>query len=163
MLLFSVLSYVVDQQTKEIGVRMALGATTANVVSLVLSQSLRPVSSGLTAGGGLAVAVAIVLTATATELRSWMHMLDPVAYVASLLIIVTSCAGGIGSRPSGLSYRSDRDAQKGLRGCTIPSDFLRHRLAAFGLRRCDDLRLQHLRHLFVVRVLHVIGAAPTSR
>jgi putative ABC transport system permease protein len=103
MLLFSVLSYVVDQQTKEIGVRMALGATTANVVSLVLSQSLRPVSSGLTAGGGLAVAVAIVLTATATELRSWMHMLDPVAYVASLLIIVTSCAGGIGSRPSGLS------------------------------------------------------------
>jgi hypothetical protein len=28
---------------------------------------------------------------TATELRGWMHMLDPVAYVASLAIIVTSC------------------------------------------------------------------------
>ena len=38
--LFSVLSYVVEQQAKEIGVRMALGATTRNVVKLVLSQSL---------------------------------------------------------------------------------------------------------------------------
>jgi predicted permease len=89
--LFSVLSYVVEQQAKEIGVRMALGAATTNVVWLVLSQSLRPVSSGLAVAGGLAVAVAIVLTATATELRGWMHLLDPVAYLASLLVIVTSC------------------------------------------------------------------------
>ena len=39
--LFSVLSYVVEQRAKEIGVRMALGATTRNVVRVVLSQSLR--------------------------------------------------------------------------------------------------------------------------
>jgi predicted permease len=89
--LFSVLSYVVEQQAKEIGVRMALGAGTTNVVGLVLSQSLRPVSSGLAGGGGLAVAAAIVLTATATELRGWMHLLDPVAYLSSVLVIVTSC------------------------------------------------------------------------
>jgi predicted permease len=89
--LFSVLSYVVEQQAKDIGVRMALGAATTNVVWLVLSQSLRPVSSGLAAGGGLAVAVAMVLTATATELQGWMYILDPVAYMASLLVIVTSC------------------------------------------------------------------------
>jgi hypothetical protein len=57
---FSVLSYVVEQQAKEIGVRMALGATIRNVTGLVLSQSLRPVGIGLAAGGGLAAAVAIV-------------------------------------------------------------------------------------------------------
>ncbi|HKE83233.1 MAG TPA: hypothetical protein VKB50_05750, partial [Vicinamibacterales bacterium] len=45
----------------------------------------------LAAGGGLAIAVAIVLTATATELRGWMHLLDPVAYIACVLVIVTSC------------------------------------------------------------------------
>ena len=50
--LFSVLSYLVEQQAKEIGVRMALGAATLNVVRLVLSQSLRPVGIGLAAGGG---------------------------------------------------------------------------------------------------------------
>jgi ABC-type antimicrobial peptide transport system permease subunit len=89
--LFSVLSYVVEQQGKEIGVRMALGAATKNVVWLVLSQTLRPVSSGLVGGGALAVAVALVLTATASELQGWIHVLDPVAYVASVLVIVTSC------------------------------------------------------------------------
>ena len=71
--LFSVLSYVVEQQAKEIGVRMALGATTRNVARLVLSQSLRPVGIGLAAGGGLAAAVAIVLMATpvASEIGDW--------------------------------------------------------------------------------------------
>jgi hypothetical protein len=92
--LFSVLSYVVEQQAKEIGVRMALGAATTNVVGLVLSQSLRPVCSGLAAGGGLAAALAIVLTSTpdASELGGWIDVLDPLAYGASLLVIVTSCA-----------------------------------------------------------------------
>jgi predicted permease len=90
--LFSVLSYVVEQQAKEIGVRMALGATTSNVARLVLSQSIRPVGIGLAAGGGLAAAVAIVLMATpvASEIGS-LDVLDPVAYAASVLIIVTSC------------------------------------------------------------------------
>ena len=91
--LFSVLSYVVEQQAKEIGVRMALGATTRNVVKLVLSQSLRPVGIGLVAGGGLAAAGSIVLMASpaASEIGDIVHVLDPVAYAASLVAIVTSC------------------------------------------------------------------------
>ena len=55
--LFSVLSYLVEQQAKDIGVRMALGAAAHDVMRLVLSQSLRPVAIGLAAGAGLAVAV----------------------------------------------------------------------------------------------------------
>jgi ABC-type lipoprotein release transport system permease subunit len=91
--LFSVLSYIVEQRAKDIGVRMALGATTSNVASLVLSQSFRPVGIGLAAGGGLAAALAIVLMATpmAAEIGNVVHVFDPVAYVASLLVIVTSC------------------------------------------------------------------------
>ncbi|MPY90328.1 MAG: FtsX-like permease family protein [Luteitalea sp.] len=90
--LFSVLSYLVEQQAKEIGVRMALGATTRNVAGLVLSQSIRPVGIGLAAGGGLAAAVAIVLMATpaASEIGD-LDVLDPVAYAASALVIATAC------------------------------------------------------------------------
>jgi predicted permease len=91
--LFSVLSYVVEQRAKEIGVRMALGATTKHVARLVLSQSLRPVSIGLAAGGGIAAALAIVLMTTpvAAEIGDSVRVFDPVAYAASLLVIVTSC------------------------------------------------------------------------
>ena len=91
--LFSVLSYVVEQQAKEIGVRMALGAATKNVVQLILWQSVRPVGIGLAAGGSLAGAVAIVLMTTpiAAEIGDSVNVLDPVAYTASLLVIVASC------------------------------------------------------------------------
>jgi predicted permease len=91
--LFSVLSYLVEQRAKEIGVRMALGATTAHIAVLVLSQSVRPVGFGLLAGGGLAAGLAIVLMATpaASEIGNTVRVLDPVAYAASLLIIVTAC------------------------------------------------------------------------
>ena len=91
--LFSVLSYVVEQQAKEIGVRMALGAATKDVVRLILWQSLRPVSIGLTAGGSLAGSVAIVLMTIpiAEEIGDSVRVLDPVAYTASLLVIVASC------------------------------------------------------------------------
>ena len=53
--LFSVLSYLVEQRTREIGVRMALGATRRST-RLVLSQSLRPVGIGLLLGGCLTAA-----------------------------------------------------------------------------------------------------------
>jgi ABC-type antimicrobial peptide transport system permease subunit len=91
--LFSVLSYVVERQAQEFGVRMALGATARNVVRLVLSQSLRPVSIGLVAGSGLAVALAIVLMASpaASDIGGFVRVFDPLAYVASVLVIVTAC------------------------------------------------------------------------
>jgi ABC-type lipoprotein release transport system permease subunit len=91
--LFSVLSYVVAQRTSEIGVRMALGATTRNIAGMVLSQTIRPVVLGLMAGGGLTGALAIVLMSTpaASQIAGMVQVFDPVAYAASVLCIVTAC------------------------------------------------------------------------
>jgi ABC-type antimicrobial peptide transport system permease subunit len=91
--LFSVLSYLVGQRTREIGVRMALGATTRDVTRLVLSQSIRPVGFGLFVGAGSAAALAVLLLATpaAATIGAIVQVFDPVAYVASLLIIIAAC------------------------------------------------------------------------
>ena len=56
--LFSVLSYLVEQRRTEIGVRMALGATPRDIVTLVVSQSMRPIAIGVLVGGGLAAVAA---------------------------------------------------------------------------------------------------------
>jgi predicted permease len=93
--LFSVLSYLVEQRTREIGVRMAMGATRRSIGALVLSQSARPVGIGLLLGGCLTAALGAALLATpaAEEIGASVRLFDPVAYAASLLFIVTACAG----------------------------------------------------------------------
>ncbi len=91
--LFSVLSYMVEQRTREIGVRMALGAPARSVARLMLAQTMRPVMAGLVAGAGLAavLATAVLATPAGALIAQIVHVADPVAYVASLSVIVAAC------------------------------------------------------------------------
>jgi predicted permease len=91
--LFSVLSYLVEQRTREIGVRMALGASSRRVTQLMLAQTARPVIYGLIAGAGLAAALAaaVIATPVGAYISQIVHVTDPVAYGASLLVIIAAC------------------------------------------------------------------------
>jgi putative ABC transport system permease protein len=88
-----VLSYLGERRKREIGERMALGATTRDVTRLVLGQSIRPVGVGLRIGGGSAAGLAALLRGTlgAATIGRIVHVLDPVAYAVSLLIIIAAC------------------------------------------------------------------------
>ena len=91
--LFSVLSYLVEQRTKEIGVRMALGASAQKVTQLMLSQTARPMIYGLIAGAGLSatLATAVLATPAGAMIGEIVHVTDPVAYLASLIVIIAAC------------------------------------------------------------------------
>jgi ABC-type antimicrobial peptide transport system permease subunit len=62
--LYGVLSYVVGQRTKEIGVRMALGAQRATVLKLVLKQGAVVVAIGVVSGVAGAAALTRYLEGT---------------------------------------------------------------------------------------------------
>lgn len=81
-------AFTVAQRTKEIGLRIALGARPARVVLLVLRQFARPVGLGLIAGVGLAAALSQVLR----RVLYGVSHLDPLAYGAAIILFLAAAA-----------------------------------------------------------------------
>jgi predicted permease len=80
---YGVVSYSVSRQTREIGIRMAVGAGAGDVGRMVLRQGMLLTLAGLLIGGGLA---ALASSAVATLLVG-VSALDPVVYVLIGLLL----------------------------------------------------------------------------
>jgi predicted permease len=88
--LYGVVAYGLSQRQKEIGIRMALGATSQAIVRLVLSQSGRLVAIG--AGIGLLLSFSVLGALRAMIDLKNISLLDPVAFAAGVLVIATAAA-----------------------------------------------------------------------
>jgi putative ABC transport system permease protein len=90
--LYGVVSYIVALRRREIGVRLALGATRRSVVQLVVRQGLAAVVVGAMAGAGGALAIGAIV-------RSRLYgaePVDPLAFGgAAALMIVTMVAASV--------------------------------------------------------------------
>jgi predicted permease len=82
--LYGVLSYVVAERTREIGVRMALGATAGAVRRLVVSQGAKVVLAGAVVG----VAAALASTRLLDALLYEVDAVEPLVFVAMSIMMV---------------------------------------------------------------------------
>jgi len=88
--LYGVMAYSVNQRRREIGLRIALGAQTRNVIALIFGQGMRVVLAGLVAG----MIAALALTRFIASRLYGITVADPLVLVcvSGLLMAVAMCA-----------------------------------------------------------------------
>jgi putative ABC transport system permease protein len=81
---FSVMGYTVELQTREIGIRMALGAQQANILRIVLLNGFRLVAGGILVG----LLFSYALTRLLTSQISGVSATDPWTFAAVVTLVV---------------------------------------------------------------------------
>jgi predicted permease len=82
--IYGILSYSVAQRTHEIGIRMALGARTTNVMSLIVGQGIKVVLVGVIIG----IAGALALSQLLATLLYEVSATDPLTFVLIPLVLI---------------------------------------------------------------------------
>jgi ABC-type antimicrobial peptide transport system permease subunit len=94
--LYGIVAYLVGQRTREIGVRMALGASRGDVMRMVVGDGMRPVAVGMVIG----LLLALGATRLLMSLLLGVSPLDTVTFVvgAALLTAVALAASYLPAR-----------------------------------------------------------------
>jgi predicted permease len=100
--IYGVMAYNVAQRTNEIGIRMAMGARPADVLSLVVGHGMRLAGIGIAAGAACGIAVTRLLENLLFSVRTY----DPVTY-ASVSVMIASVAFVAGWLPARRAARID--------------------------------------------------------
>jgi putative ABC transport system permease protein len=90
--IYSVLAYAVKRRMREIGVRLALGASMRDVAGLVVIQGMKPTLAGV----GIGVLAALALGRVATSLIFGVSAHDTATFLAvTVLLVVVSFAASL--------------------------------------------------------------------
>jgi predicted permease len=84
--LAGVLAYAVSQRTREIGVRVALGAAPANILSMVLRQGMTSIALGLAIG----LTGALALSRLVSKLLYGVAATDPLCFIGSVAVLAVA-------------------------------------------------------------------------
>jgi predicted permease len=86
--IYGVVAFVVSQRTREIGIRMALGATGAAVTGLMVKQSMMLAAVGIAIGTALALGVSKALASLIVVVNTF----DVVTYAGGIAFVLLGCA-----------------------------------------------------------------------
>ena len=86
--IYGVTSFVTGQRTREIGVRVAIGASRSDVLRLLLRDSLKPVAIGISAGA----VIALLAGQTLAGMLYGVGGRDPLAFGTAICILIVSAA-----------------------------------------------------------------------
>jgi putative ABC transport system permease protein len=94
--LFALIAYSVNERTREIGIRIALGATENGVVRLVVRRGMRLALIGMAIGLVVGAAVSRLLGGLLIEFSPW----DPTTFISvtALLVLVAALASYLPAR-----------------------------------------------------------------
>ena len=81
--IYGVVAYSASQRTREVGIRVALGAQRRDVYRLIVEQGMAPVAVGILLGAGLSLALARLLASILFQISP----ADPVTFIAVILIL----------------------------------------------------------------------------
>ncbi|HWA27368.1 MAG TPA: ADOP family duplicated permease [Lacunisphaera sp.] len=89
--LHGVMTFAVNQREKEIGIRMALGATPRRVVSAIVGESLRLVAAGTVAGYGLSLAISVFARSVLMGVKPGNPWVGAIVALVLALIGLVAC------------------------------------------------------------------------
>jgi putative ABC transport system permease protein len=98
--LFGILAYSVQQRVRDFGVRRALGATTSDVLRIVVGSAAGVIAAGVVIGLGLSMALGRLLG----SMLFGVQPLDPVTFVSVAIALALTAAVSI----AGPAWRATR-------------------------------------------------------
>jgi ABC-type antimicrobial peptide transport system permease subunit len=84
--LYGVIAYTVERRTREVGIRVALGADARSVLTMVVAQGLRLVAVGM----GIGLALAMVSARLMRSLVFDIAPADPVSYAGAIVLFAVT-------------------------------------------------------------------------
>lgn len=85
--IYGVVAFAVSRRTKELGIRLALGATKGDLLGLVLRSGFKPILAGLGAGLLVALAGAYALAQVLQEMPIAFQVGDPIVYLSVIVLL----------------------------------------------------------------------------